>query len=243
LVNIKKTLFNRMVNNRLIEKENYLLTKKLITMKRTTIIAILCSLISSISTYLFLEGFKTEIKDSKNVVKELKGQVKAIEDKYKSEIQYWVKKNNYLQEQVQKTDFVLSQSKQKESSLKGKIHVLISESKTLTDTSAILSNCDSLKQTVNQFIVETNTRDSLCDNEILQLKNLVQNKDSAMADCENSFTILKAVTDSSLSYQNKLTEDLKLANKKIKRGNLRTKFLSTGTMILATVTTILLLHK
>jgi len=212
-------------------------------MKRTIIIAILCSLISSIATYLFLEGFKTEIKDSENVVKELRGQANTIEDKYKSEIQYWVKKNNHLQEQIQKTDFLLSQSSKKESTLKGKIQVLISESKTFRDTSALLANCDSLKETVNRFITETNVRDSLCDNEIYQLKNLVQNKDSLMAGCENSFTMLKAVTDSSLLFQNKLTEDLKIANRKIKRGNVKTKFLSAGTMILATITTILLLHR
>jgi hypothetical protein len=55
--------------------------------------------------------------------------------------------------------------------------------------------------------------------------------------------MLKQVTDSSLAFQNKLTDELKLADKKIKRGNIKSKFLTAGVMILSGVTTILLLKK
>lgn len=216
-------------------------------MKRTIIITFLFSLISSISTYLLfhsMEGFKTEIKESKIAVKEMTTQINSIESKYKTEIQYWVQKNNVLQAQIQKTDFALTQSKQKEKSLQGKIQGLISESKNLKDTSQIISNCDSIKERVSQYIAETSVRDSLCDHEISQLKNVIQNKDSAMADCENSFTMLKQVADSSLAFQNKLTDELKLADKKIKRGNIKSKILTAGVMILSGITTtLLLLHR
>jgi TPP-dependent trihydroxycyclohexane-1,2-dione (THcHDO) dehydratase len=190
-----------------------------------------------------MEGFKTKIKESKIAVREMKEQVNSIENKYKLEIQYWIIKNNDLQKQIQETETNLNISKQKENSLKGKIQVLISVSKNMKDTSEIVSNCDSIKENVNQFIAETNVRDSLCDNEISELKNVIQNKDSAMSVCETSFSMLKQVTDSSLALQNKLTDDLKLADRKIKRGNIKSKFLSAGAMILATTTTILLLKK
>jgi chromosome segregation ATPase len=190
-----------------------------------------------------MEGFKTEIKESKNVVKELKAQVNLIENKYKSEIEYWVQKNNDLQKQIQQTETNLNVSTQKENSLQGKIRVLISEKIKLKDTSEIISNCDSLNENVSQYITETNVRDSLCDNEISELKTVIQNKDSAMAGCEKSFSMLRQVVDSSLTFQNKLTDELCLADKKIKRGKLKTKFLSAGVMILATATTILLLQK
>lgn len=214
--------------------------------KRTIIITILFSLLSAISTYLLfdsMEGFKTEIRESKMVVKEMKEQVNSIENKYKTEIQYWVMKNNSLQHRIQKTEVALGESKQKANSLQGKIQVLISESKTMQDTSEIISNCDSLKTQVTQFISETNVRDSLCDNEIADLKCLIQNKDSVMTVCENSFSMLKRVTDSSIAQQNELADKLKLADKKIRKGNLKVKFLSAGLFILSGVTATLLLQK
>lgn len=215
-------------------------------MKRTIIITILFGLLSAISTYLLfhsMEGFKGEIKESKIAVKEMQGQVNSIENKYKNEIQYWMQKNNSLRQQIVKTETALGESKQNENSLRGKIHFLISEGKNLKDTSEIISNCDSLKEKVNQFISETNVRDSLCDNEISELKTVIQNKDSVFSVCEKSFSMLKQVADSSLAFQSKLTGELQLADKKIRRGNLKTKILSAGVMILSGVTTILLLQK
>ena len=215
-------------------------------MKRTIIITLLFSLISSVSTYLLfhsMEGFKTEIKESKIAVKEMQSQVNSIENKYKSEIQYWVQKNNDLQKQIQQTETNLNVSKQKENSLQGKIQVLISESKTLKDTSEIISNSDSIKENVNQFISETNTKDSLCDKEISELKNVIQNKDSAFAVCERGFLAFHGVIDFSLAQQTALADKLNEADKKIRRSNHKSKFLTVGTMILATTTTILLLKK
>jgi chromosome segregation ATPase len=221
-------------------------TKIKILNKRTVIITFLFGFFSALSSLLLyhsIEGFKSELKESKIVIKEMTAQVNSIESNYQSQLQYWIRKNSYLQEQIQKTDFALTESKQKEKSLQGKIQGLISESKTLTDTSEIISNCDSIKEKTEQFISETNIRDSLCDTEISELKTLIQNKDSAMALCQNSFSMLKQVTDSSLAFQNKLTDELKLADKKIRRGNIKSKFLTAGVMILSGVTTTLLLKK
>lgn len=215
-------------------------------MKKTIIITVLFSLLSAISTYLLfdsMEGFKKEIRESKNVVKELKVQVSNIEDNYKNQIQYWVAKNNKLVNQIRSTEVALRQSTQKVNSLQGKIQLLISESKTLKDTGEIISNCDSLKTQVMEFISETNVRDSLCDNEIADLKCVIENKDSLVAVCENSFSMLRQVTDSSLAQQNGLVDKLKLADKKIRRSNLKTKILCAGVMILSGVTATLLIQK
>ena len=215
-------------------------------MKRTIIITFLFSLISSISTYLLfhsMEGFKIDIRESRTAVKEMQTQINAIENKYKMEIQYWVQKNNALQEQIRKTETALSESKQKSNSLQGKIHVLISTSNALQDTSEIISNCDSLKQQVSQFITEVNIKDSLCDNEISNLKDLIQNKDSAFAVCERGFLAFHGVLDFSLAQQTALADKLSLAEKKARRENLKAKFLSAGVFILSGITTTLLLHK
>ncbi len=221
-------------------------TKIKILNKRTVILTFLFGVFSALSSILLyhsMEGFKSELKESKIAVKEMTAQVNSIESNYQSQLQYWIQKNNYLQKRIHETDVALNQSKQKEKSLQGKIQGLIAESNTLTDTSEIISNCDSIKERATQYITETNIRDSLCDREITDLKTLVQNKDSAMAVCDKSFSMLKQVTDSSLALQTKLSEELKLAERKIKRGKIKSKFLTAGIMILSGATTILLLQK
>ncbi len=215
-------------------------------MKRTVIITLIFSLISSLSTYLLfhsMEGFKSEIKESKFVVKEMKEQINSIEENYKSEMERWMEKSFVLQNQIAKTDSNLTLSKQKEKSLQGKIQKLISESKEMQDTSAIISNYDSVKTQTEKFISETFIRDSLCDKEISELKCLAEQKDSAMAVCQSSFSALKQLADSSISFQNKLTDELASANKKIKKANLKSKFLTAGVMVLSGATTFLLLQK
>lgn len=215
-------------------------------MKRTIIITILFSLFSAISTYLLfnsMEGFKAEVMESKIAVREMQGQVNAIENKYKKEIQYWVAKNNRLNNRIQNTEVELSQSKQKANSLQGKIQILITESKTLSDTSEIVSNCDSLKEKTLEFISETNLKDSLSDSEISDLKNVIQNKDSAFAVCEKSFMQMKQISDSSLAMQNSLADKLHLADKTIRKENRKTKFLSAGLFVLSGITATLLLQR
>jgi len=215
-------------------------------MKRTILITIIFGIISCLSTIFFMnsmDGFKKEIKESKIAVKEMKSEINSIQSKYFQEISFWVSKNSYLQKRIAETETALSQATQNSNSLQGKIHAHISMSRNLKDTVQIVSNCDSLKTQVTQFISETNLRDSLCDNEISDLKTVIQNKDSAMVVCEKSFSMLKTVADSSLAFQNNLTDELKRADKKIRRANLKTKFLSAGVMILSGITTVLLLHK
>jgi hypothetical protein len=221
-------------------------TKIKILNKRTVIITFLFGIFSALSSLLLyhsMEGFKSELKESKIVVKEMTAQVNSIESNYQSQLQYWIQKNNILQQQIQKTDLALTESTKKEKSLQGKIQVLIAESKTITDTSEIVSNCDSIKQDVSRYLADANVKDSLCDKEISELKTVIQNKDSAMAVCDKNFSMLKQVTDSSLAFQNKLCDELKLADKKIRRGNIKSKFLAAGILILSGATTFLLLQK
>ncbi len=215
-------------------------------MKRTIIITILFGIISALSTYLLfdsMEGYKSELRESKIAVKEMQQQVTAIEDKYKLEILYWQNKNFKLTQRIQQTETALEESKQKAGTLQGKIKHLIAESTNLKDTSDIVSNCDSLKTQVSQFIAETTIKDSLCDSEISDLKEVIQNKDSAMAVCQSSFASMLQVMNSSLDQQKDLADKLSLAEKEIRKGNRRTKFLSAAVFILSGVTTTLLLQK
>jgi hypothetical protein len=215
-------------------------------MKRTIIITILFSLFSALSTYLLFDSmrsFKTEVRESKMAVKEMQEQVNTIENKYKSEIQYWVLKNNTLNSKIQKTETELKQSKQKSNSLQWKIQTMISESRTIQDTSDIVSNCDSLKNEIEIFIAETEAKDNLYESEIFDLKLVIQNKDSAFAVCEKSFLAMNDVVKNSLEQQTALADKLNVADKELKKQNRKTKFLSAAVFILSGATATLLLAK
>ncbi|MCC7302504.1 MAG: hypothetical protein IT233_07680 [Bacteroidia bacterium] len=215
-------------------------------MRKTIIITFLFGLISAISTYLLfdsMEGFRKEIKESKIVVKEMQQQVSSIETSYQEQIRYWVNKNMALQSRIQQTDLELERSRMKEKSIQGKILALISDSRTLTDTISIISNCDTLKEKITEFIAETNVKDSLCNAEITDLKTVILNQDSAMIVCQSSFTMLKQVTDSSLVMQSRLADELNKASKQLKKEKRRSKLLAVGAMILSGTTTFLLLQK
>ncbi|MCC7303070.1 MAG: hypothetical protein IT233_10555 [Bacteroidia bacterium] len=215
-------------------------------MKKTIIITFLFGLISALSTYLLfdsMEGFRKEVKESKIALKEMTQQVNSIETNYKQQIGYWIQKNTVLQRRIQQTNLELERSRMKEKSMQGKILSLISESKTLTDTFSIVSNCDTLKEKVAEFIVQTNIKDSLCQAEITDLKTVIQNQDSMVVVCQSSFSMLKQVTDSSFAMQSRLTDDLNRASKQLRNEKRRSKLLTAGVMILSGATTFLLLQK
>ncbi|MBI2968893.1 MAG: hypothetical protein HYY40_13920 [Bacteroidetes bacterium] len=218
-------------------------------MKRTIIMTIIFSLLSAISTYFLfhsMEGFKTEVKESKIAVKEMQGQVSAIENKYKNEIQYWVQKNNSLQKQIVKTETALGESRQRINFMRKKIEGTIetpSALKVLPNGEDLGGACDSLKEQVTQFISEAAIGDSLCDNEIFDLKTVIQNKDSALTVCEKSFFAMNNVVNNSLAQQTALADKLNLVDKKLRRENRKTKFLSAAVFVLSGVTTTLLLVK
>lgn len=215
-------------------------------MKKTIIITFLFGLISALSTYLLfdsMEGFRKEIKESKIATQEMKQQVSSIEASYQEQIRYWIGKNMVLQNRIQQTDLELERSRMKEKSMQGKILSLISESNTMTDTFSIVSNCDTLKERITEFIAETNIKDSLCNAEITDLKTVILNQDSAMVVCQSSFTMLKQVTDSSFALQTRLTDELNRANKQLRKERRKSKLLTAGIMILSGTTTFLLLQK
>ncbi len=215
-------------------------------MRKTIIITFLFGIISALSTYLLfdsMENFRKEVKESKIVVKEMKEQVNSIETNYKEQIRYWISKNMALQNRIQQTDLELEKSRVKEKSMQGRIFTLITQSKTLTDTFSIVSNCDTLKEKITEFILETNIKDSLCSAEITDLKTVICKQDSAMAVCQNSFMMLKQVTDSSFAMQTRLTDELNRASKQLRRERRKSKLLTTGVIILSGATTFLLLQK
>lgn len=226
--------------------QEYIKEQSKFTSKRTIIITILFSLFSALSTYLLfdsMEGFKTEVKESKMAVKGMQEQVNFIEYRYKAQVSYWKRKNNHLMKQIENTESALNQSKKNINSLQGRIQRLITDGKVLKDTIEIITNCDSLKEQVTQFISETETRDSLCDSEIVDLKTVIQNKDSALAISEKSLVLIKQAADSSLMAQRALADKLQLADKKRKRENIKSKILSAAVFILSGVTATLLLQK
>jgi hypothetical protein len=208
--------------------------------KKTLLITILLSLISSASTYWLvkaMEGFKMEIRTSGDEVQKLKVQIQFIVSDYIEKKQQWDEKDRVQKKQVAKTDSLLSASKIKQSKEQSKVEAFIQ------DTSQCNETCDSTKENLRSYVDATQERDSLCDNEVVQLKEIIQTKDSALNDCNESFLMMQQAADSSVATAGKLAEQLKLADKSLRRNNIKSKFLSSAVLVLSGATAILLLGK
>jgi hypothetical protein len=210
--------------------------------KKTLLITILLSLISSASTYWLVDsmnGFKSEIKKQNDALVQLASRVAVISDNYIKQREHWQQKDSVQKKQLAKTDTALSKAKQKQTLLQAKLEENLACNEDDCDSSC----CDSVQEDVKEYIDATVERDSLCDEEISELKEIVQTKDSALNDCNESFLLLKQTTDSSIVMQTHLVEQLKLADKELRKKNLKSKILSSAVLVLSGATAILILKK
>lgn len=137
---------------------------------------------------------------------------------------------NKAQKQLIATKIKLEQSKSKVVSLVEK------------DTSGLsvqqkLTNCDSLKEEVSDYVVWVDSTQSNYETTIRQLTSIVAVKDSEIVVCQISYTQLKGISDGNLERERKLSEDLETAYKQLRKNRIQNKFLAAGFLILSGVAT------
>lgn len=110
------------------------------------------------------------------------------------------------------------------------------------DTITKLADCDSLKQEVSDYIVAVEQQDSLQQKVITELETLVVSKDSALAFCGQHVEAMTSLALQSIDGQQKLEQDLKQANNKLKRRAVLTRILAGTSIALAAVTTAFIIH-
>lgn len=105
-----------------------------------------------------------------------------------------------------------------------------------------LSDCDSLKEEVSDYVFWVDSTQCGYETTIKQLTNIVAVKDSEIVVCQISYTQLKSISDDNLQRERKLTEDLETAYKQQRKNRIQNKFLAANFLILSGITTGLIIH-
>jgi hypothetical protein len=216
------------------------------TTKQTALFMILFGItVMSGSYFLFerKENHQSEVKNSKEQISNLKSKIKTIEKDYETAVSKLEKRNDSLQSQIQNTESAFIEAKRKVLLLRGNVSALADKVIIEKDTVQKLTACDTLAVEVQNLIAANIVSDSLCDVKIEELKSVIANRDSVIAIGEQSFEALKQSAESSLAQQMELTDKLKMADKKISRGKIKTKIFSAAVMVLSGITTALLISQ
>ncbi|TRU49811.1 MAG: hypothetical protein EWV91_07000 [Microcystis aeruginosa Ma_QC_Ca_00000000_S207] len=106
----------------------------------------------------------------------------------------------------------------------------------------LTASCDSIKQAVAEYVASDEHQDSLYQATIQTLQTIVQVKDSTVDVLQNALCDTQALTNQSLNRQSELEKNLAQKEKQIKRKQCVNRVLTTGVVILAGVTAILIIH-
>ncbi len=183
---------------------------------------ILYSIVSIASTVYLL--FRPESNDgdiryekTKDELQQIQEYLKQKDSNYQHTIDSLVLKSDSLQTVISITDKRLDYSRSRVRDLSGQIEqyvMLYDSDSTLSKDSVAF---DSLSNLSRQYIAQASIRDSICDSEINQLKQLVVNKENAFSNCDSLLTDYKSETDKLLLQAQDLNLNLQKAEKKINR--------------------------
>ena len=168
--------------------------------------------------------------------------LQAINSTYAIQMKSLQKKNDSLLLVINQGNASLAITDLKVGQLQMKVKRLVNTIKSQPDTARQkISECDSLGANATILMAQEGQRDTLCNDEIKNLTLVLAEKDSALTDCENSFSGIKQVADSSLNEQLNMVIQIKGLNKQLKRKVFFSRVLSVGCLILTSVSATLIL--
>lgn len=177
-------------------------------------------------------------KPSPDNSEKLKAEHVTLVARYEQKINAYKIKEDSLQRE-------LSETKQKlltyrKASLKNKTIVEHRIANRPADTVLLIADCDSLRNEVSEYINAVGQEDSIQQQTINQQQELIAVKDTAISECNESFTELSKLTEKSISQQQALEKQLQKAEKKLKRKAVFGRILAGTTLALAGVTAVLI---
>lgn len=165
-----------------------------------------------------------------------------INTKYVQNINRLQKKNDSLLVVIKSHKVSLMLSNQKVLQLEDKVNRLAGRVVKESDTSKQkIAESDSLGTAASVLIAQEVNRDSLCEGEVGALTVLVQQKDTAIGNCEEGYAGMKQVADSALQQEQNALTQLKQLDKKLKRRTAQSRLLSGALLILTGVSATLFL--
>ncbi len=206
------------------------------------------------STFLFTgcDRNKISTKDVSITPKVLKKQADTIQENYLKQISNLQDQNIELQESLEITQSLLDEAKQVTKQKEIKIKKIIEPKgysarellEKLGDAKQAnaSSPCDSLATEVIGYIDQNHRKDSLYEDQLIQMDSVVGVKDDVIQANEKAYTSLNLLFNESLAAQKNLVKENKLLHRQFKRQRFKNKLVSVGLMILSATATNYLLH-
>lgn len=217
---------------------------------RSTIsIAIICFVVGFCIAFLFMTNCGHSSKQPAiTQAALLKAQADSLHAHYQAAIKKLKTRNEEISTELQSTKAELKAVKAKANSKAAEIKKIITPgypSKELLKKATAenmpvdtcLQKCDSLAILVNEYIQETEQKDSLYEMQAFQQESLINGKDSVISLFEGENLNLSVMFKQSLSQQSLLEKNNILLRKKMKRQRAAGRWLTLGTAILSAVTT------
>lgn len=152
-------------------------------------------------------------------------------------LQVLSKRNDSLQYQLRSINQKLSGSKAQLLVKRNHVKQLVQSSNDSGGTP-----CDSLKQAVTDYVSNDEHQDSLYEANIETLENIVEIKDSSLQVATDALHQSGQLIQQSLATQEAVEKDLNKSQRKLKRKQVLNRVLAGSTLVLATVTTILIIR-
>lgn len=152
-------------------------------------------------------------------------------------LQVLSKRNDSLQYQLRSINQKLSGSKAQLLVKRNHVKQLVQSSNDSGGTP-----CDSLKQAVTDYVSNDEHQDSLYEANIETLENIVEIKDSSLQVATDALHQSGQLIQQSLATQEAVEKDLDKSQRKLKRKQVLNRVLAGSTLVLATVTTILIIR-
>jgi hypothetical protein len=207
-----------------------------------------------VTAYLFTGCNKnsTIIKEAIVKPKELKKQAVTIEENYQKQIVNLQDQNIELQQNLEATQGLFDQAKAKTKQLENKIKKIIEppgypakrliQKVRANEISSDLSPCDSLINVITDYIEENHRKDSIYEQQIIQMDSIVSLKDHLIQTHTQAYTNLHQLFGQSVVNQENLIKENTQLRKQIKRQRFKNKLVTAGLMIISATATNYLLH-
>lgn len=172
----------------------------------------------------------------------LKATVAMSEVYYQDIVDSLQNSNAALSEKVNNTRAELKQAKAHGQFLSALVDTLMANYAATNDTIQKLTDCDSLRELVQDVLATSALKDSLYDSILVAQHQELINKDQVILANELKYDGLKFSFDQSLSQQDMLLDQNLLLSKQLKHTRTKNKILSAVVVVLAGMTTAIALH-
>ncbi len=174
---------------------------------------------------------------SQESVEILRKEQERLNQSVQVRLQVLSKRNDSLQYQLRSINQKLSGSKAQLLVKRNHVKQLVQSNNDSGGTP-----CDSLRQVVSDYLSSDEHQDSLYEANIETLENLVEVKDSSLHVVTDALDQSGQLIQQSLTRQEAVEKDLVKAERKLKRKQVLNRVLAGSTLVLATVTTILIIR-